>query len=58
MIVNKGRGKDDKYDAEVISLRTEMAVLSQELLSLRTRSAVRPDSDVALVIELVFIYNN
>ena len=34
LVINEGRGKDDKYDVEVLSLRTEMAVLSQELLAL------------------------
>ena len=49
MIVNKGRDQEHKYEVEVISLRAEMAVLSQELLALRANSAVLSDSDVVLV---------
>ena len=35
----------------MISLRAEVAVLSQEMLALRAKSAVRSDSDVVLVAE-------
>ena len=49
VIVNKGRGKEDKYEAEVKFLRMEMAILSQGVKALRATSAVRSDSDVVLV---------
>ena len=48
LIVHKG-WEEDKYEAEVISLRTEMAVILREMLALRANSAVRSDSDVVLV---------
>ena len=36
VIVNQGGGKEDKREAEVISLRAEMAMLSQDLIDLRS----------------------
>ena len=49
MIVNKGRGKADKHEAEVVPLRAEVAMLKQDLIDLRTKSAVRSDSDVVFI---------
>ena len=46
---HRGQDKAYKYEAEVKSLRTDMAVLSQELLALRANSAVRPNADVIFV---------
>ena len=46
---HKGGDKAGKYDVGVMPLRTEMAVLSQELIALRAESAVRSDSDVGLI---------
>ena len=49
VIVNKGRGKENKHEGDMVPLRAAVAMLKQDLLDLRTKSAVRSDSDVVLI---------
>ena len=51
LIVNKGRNKEDCYEAGMTSMKTELTALTAEVGALRARAMVRAETDATLFVE-------
>ena len=51
MIVNKNREKEDRYEADMLSMKTEFSTLFYELGTLRAKTVVSSDYDAKLRIK-------
>ena len=51
LIVNKGRNKEDCYEAGMASMKTELTALTAEVGALRARAMVRAETDATLFVE-------
>ena len=49
-MANKNRDKEDRYEAEVTSMRTELTAVSSELGLLRAKSTGRSEPDTKLLV--------
>ena len=50
LIIVKGQEKDDRFEAELANLRTEVSTMTKEVVELRASTSARPEPDPMMMI--------